>query len=184
MFCLFLALSSCSLIEKLDVQKIIIGTQQAIIPTEKLELFKRAIDLIRDGKAQVVPYLHTQMDKLRDYLKPWLKETKEETNGKGLVEVVGGWFQGIGAYVAGHGSIEFAKEEANVRLDFAGAGGCIFGVICIGGGFVGIHSAESQETIYLRVTETEDGLVFLPSEGADDYASLQEQIAQGQVSLD
>ena len=182
MFSLLLALS-ISASESLEVEKIVVGNQTAIIPTKHIQLFIHAMELIRDGEAIIEPFLNTSMDNLRKYLQPWLKP-HTESNGKGVVEFVGGWLQGIGGYFAGRGSITFAKEQANKRLDFGGGVACIFNVICIGGGFVGIHSADGQESIYLRVTETEDGLVYLPSYDSSEYENLQEQIAEGQVTLD
>ena len=180
----FLLASSISATESLEVQKIHIGDQTAIIPTKHLHLFIHAMELIREGKAEVEPYLNTSMDNLRKYLQPWLKEPREE-NGEGFFEFAARYLHGIGGYFVGHGSVSFAKESVqNKRLDFGGGVACIFGVICVGGGYVGIHSAETQESIYLRVTETEDGLVFLPSYDAEAYEDLQEQIAEGKVTLD
>ena len=79
---------------------------------------------------------------------------------------------------------KISKEEANTGVDFGAGGGCIFGVICIGGGYVVVHSALSGQDVYLRLAETPDGdMVYLPEYDADTHQDLQVQISQGLVNL-
>ena len=167
MFALLLAQSSCVNTMKLTRYKL--DGADFLIPDGRMKLFKHIMKGIADGTHKIVA------------------QVKEETNGGSFsIEPWVKWVQGIWSAGA-KAKLQWTwaseqEEEQNIGIGIAG-GAIVTPIGSIGIAFPVIYPAKdgSEQTVYLRIINTDAGTVILPSYHADTFVNLNQKLMSGQV---
>ena len=175
MFSLLLAQSVCKNEMTLSTYKI--NGKPYLIPDGRLKLFHHIIRKLADGEAQVLDDAPEQP-----------KQNGQANDLDSLIK----WISGRGsAFFSDRRKVTWASEseqEQNIGVGIAG-GAIVTPFGSVGIVFPIIYPAQdgTQQTVYLRLIETEDGTIVLPSYHADTFDNFQNKLAQGavqQIALD